>query len=275
MVKIGFIFVIHNTDWMPLIDSVKALGQNGKYKYFIFVDNDCDTNIPARFLFDFKDDIVVKISKTKNVSYNRNYFLKESAAFDVDFLVFNDYDDKFDSEGLRLLQNIPSETFINSDAIVFASSVSSNDTTLVIKSAINYCFDNFRSSNRPSFSFPHLSSWVFRREFLVNNKITFDESLKGSEDTKFLVEFMLRKPRIIRQNAVLRVIARHQLNTTSDIYSVKLLKYRILAYGSMFISFVKYRKFEMAWKACVVVCKSFMKLIGRTILNGNYYIYFL
>lgn len=259
MGKVGFIFIIHNSNWEPLIESLKVLKDNGKYLYFIFVDSDSDF-VPD-YLRSFNEEIFFKFKKTNNVSFNRNYFIKESINYNVDFLVFNDYDDKYNLSGLKILQSISLENFNTSDVFIFSSSVSKGDRIIGFKSSEDYDFNNFRLLNTCSFSFPHLSSWVFRKDFLIQNKIKFNENLKGSEDTKFLVDVILKKPLISKNNSVLRVIKRHDLNTTKDIYKLDLLKYRILAYGSMCVSLVKNFKFIVAWKAFVVVLKSLSKLI--------------
>jgi hypothetical protein len=264
VVKIGFIFVIHNDNWEPLIESLKALSNNGKYSYFVFVDSDSDL-LPV-FFSNFKEEIVFKFYKTNNVSFNRNYFLKQTKNYDIDFVIFNDYDDKFEQIGLKDMRNFPSDLVNCADIFIFSSAVSVEDRIVALKEVRDYNFNRFELCDKASFSFPHLSSWVFRRNFLINNNIWFDEKLKGSEDTKFLVQALLRKPVIMKYSSVLRIIVRHNMNTTKDIYNSNLLIYRISAYGSMCVMFIKHLKYKIAFNSFIVVLKSLSKLM---IINVN------
>lgn len=87
---------------------------------------------------------------------------------------------------------------------------------------------------------PHLTCFTYRRSRLLELGIRFDEDLRGSEDTLF-------KYRCVDQMgfrtspglSAVRII-RHAHNTTADVYSRRLLEYRLHFFRRFSEIYVKY-----------------------------------
>lgn len=102
---------------------------------------------------------------------------------------------------------------------------------------------------------PHLTCFTYRTSALLERGIHFDEDLRGSEDSLFkyrCVEMMG-----FRTSPGLKTvrIMRHAHNTTSDVYSKRLLEYRLTFFWRFSSIFYKYP----------VACRHFRQSYWKTL----------
>jgi glycosyltransferase involved in cell wall biosynthesis len=110
---------------------------------------------------------------------------------------------------------------------------------------------------------PHLTCFTYRKSTLLAQGILFDEDLRGSEDSMFkyscVESFGFRtSPGLIGVH-----IMRHAHNTTSNVYSKRLLEYRLTFFWRFSSIFIKYPVAFGHFR------QSYLKTLRRYLRNGG------
>lgn len=104
---------------------------------------------------------------------------------------------------------------------------------------------------------PHLTCFTYRRSTLLSLGIMFDEDLSGSEDSLFKYRCVESMGFRTSPGLMAVRIIRHAHNTTSDVYSKRLLEYRLTFFWRFSSIFYKYPV------ACGHFRKSYLKTLRR------------
>lgn len=127
------------------------------------------------------------------VSSARNYGMMLAKS---DYILFLDADDLIHPDFVSMLSTVTNQKY---DLIIYqyafrnSKSIDSNTYGLIKEEGpieIHEELNNYFSFNSERMKF-HLSSMVFRRKFLLENEILFDESIQSGEDSLFVFKAMI------------------------------------------------------------------------------------
>ncbi len=110
---------------------------------------------------------------------------------------------------------------------------------------------------------PHLTCFTYRKSSLLELGISFDEDLSGSEDSLFKYHCVESMGFRTSPGLMAVRIMRHAHNTTSNVYSKRLLEYRLNFFWRFSSIFIKYPV------ACGHFRQSYLKTLRRYLWSNG------
>ena len=193
MIKFSIIVPLFNKENYILDSIYSVLSQN--YTCFeLICINDCSTDNSLQKIEKIEDDRLKIFNNTVNsgVSYSRNFGILNSTG---DYIIFLDADDKISPNYLEQIAIFINKSNENLDLIV--SNWIYNNKLVVDREYIDLL--DF-ALGCPLFS--QLTTYVFKKRFLLKSKITFNRIMKLGEDKEFLIRCFLSNPRFKFYNCV-------------------------------------------------------------------------
>jgi len=200
---------------------------------------------------------LMRNERGKGVSGARNTGIKHAEQPLVCFLDYDDFmlPERFDRDMEHFMDD---ECDANVGEYETVHENSANDSECW---RIPYKPGRFRNGadffNNSYLGLPHLTCFTYRKSTLLFHGILFDEDLGGSEDSLFKYRCVEAFGFRTSPGLMAVRIVRHGYNTTSDIYSRRLLEYRLTYFMRFSDIFIRYPA------ACGHFRQSYLKTLRR------------
>jgi len=169
--------------------------------------------------------------KNQGVSIARNFGLEKSKG---DYILFMDPDDALVPysliELIEISENenadILSGEFIQKDDMKFENEtvmnyIQKNNNVYIKINGTIYLLNDFDSH------YPTIWRYLFKREFLINHKLKFENYIKFAEDCLFIVTALLKAKIILKTNVIFYI---YRLRNNSAVTSINIEKIKDLGY---------------------------------------------
>ena len=198
---------------------------------------------------------LIRNERGKGVSGARNTGIKHAGQPLICFLDYDDLilPDRFDRDMEHFMDDTCHATVCEFDTVHEDVQTPMESWRMPYKPA---SFNNGAAFfNNSYLGIPHLTCFTYRRSTLLELGILFDEDLGGSEDSLFKYRCVDSIGFRTSPGLVSVRIMRHAHNTTSDVYSKRLLEYRLTFF----------RRFSSIFYKYPVACGHFRKSYGKTL----------
>ncbi len=183
---------------------------------------------------------LIRNERGKGVSGARNTGIIHAGQPLICFLDYDDFilPDRFDRDMEHFLDDDCHATVCEFDTVYEDGQTPTESWTMPYKPSL---FLNGAEFFQNSYlGVPHLTCFTYRKSTLLSNGILFDEDLRGSEDSLFKYRCVEAFGFRTSPGLMAVRIMRHAHNTTSNVYSKRLLEYRLTFFWRFSSIFVKY-----------------------------------